>query len=130
MFNRAGYRRIFIEAVRHRGETIHICQIRGGGVSREELSQADLWDEDYDPGELVFPDNKQRVRLTWLPSPLVYGGRLFFVCPDCERRCCELFRFYKGVGPWKCRKCLGLVYHSSYKNRYQPLTRRGVNYAG
>ena len=129
MFNRAGYQRIFIEAVRHRGEAITIREIRGGGVSRDELSFADLWGVDYNPGELVFPSN-QRVKLTWLPSPLVYGGRLLFICPDCERRCCELFRFYKGVGPWKCRKCLGLVYHSSYKNRYQPKTRRGVNYAG
>ena len=92
MLNRAGYQRIFIEAVRHRGEAFHVRQIRGGGVRRDELSQADLWDEDYDPGELVFPDNKQRVCLTWLASPLVYGGRLFFLCPDCERRCCELFR--------------------------------------
>ncbi len=129
MFNRAGYQRIFIEAVRRRGEAIHIREIRGGGVSRDELSFADLLGVDYNPGELVFPSN-QRVKLTWLPSPLVYGGRLLFICPDCERRCCELFRFHVGVGLWKCRKCLGRVYRSSYKNRYQPLTRRGVNYAG
>ena len=47
MFNREGYRRIFIEAVRHRGEAIHIRQIRGGGVSRNELSFADLCGVDY-----------------------------------------------------------------------------------
>ena len=81
MFNRAGYQRIFIEAVRRRGEAIHIREIRGGGVSRDELSFADLWGVDYNPGELVFPSN-QRVKLTWLPSPLVYGGRLLFICPD------------------------------------------------
>ena len=76
MFNRAGYQRIFIEAVRHRGEAITIREIRGGGVSRDELSFADLWGVDYNPGELVFPD--QRVRMTWIPSPLVCGGRLLF----------------------------------------------------
>ncbi len=38
MFNRAGYQRIFIEAVRHCGEAIHIREIRGGGVSRDELT--------------------------------------------------------------------------------------------
>ncbi len=129
MLNRDGYQRIFIEAVRHRGEAIHIRQIRGGGVSREDLSRADLFGVDYDPGAVVFPDNQQ-VRLTWILSPLVYGGRLLFVCPGCERRCCELFRFYKGEGLWKCRQCLGLVYRSSYQNRYQPKTRRGINYAG
>ncbi len=32
MFNRVGYQRIFIEAVRRRGEAIHIREIRGGGV--------------------------------------------------------------------------------------------------
>lgn len=54
MFNRAGYQRIFIEAVRRRGEAIHIREIRGGGVSRDELSFADLWGVDYNPGELVY----------------------------------------------------------------------------
>ncbi len=34
MFNRAGYQRIFIEAVRRRGEAITIREIRGGGVSQ------------------------------------------------------------------------------------------------
>ncbi len=50
MFNREGYQRIFIEAVRHRGEAIHIRQIRGGGVSRDELSRADLRGVEYNPG--------------------------------------------------------------------------------
>ena len=129
MFNREGYQRIFVSDVRRRGDSLHIRQIRNRGVSRDELSFADLCGVDYNPGELFFPNN-QRVRLTWLPSPLVYGGRLLFICPDCERRCCELFRFHAGVGRWKCRKCLKLVYRSSYRNRYIPKTPRGINYAG
>jgi len=126
--NRQGYYRTFVSDVRHLGESLHVRQLEGGGgVRRRDLYAADLWDVDYDPGTLVFPDH-QRVRLTWIPSPLLAGGRRLFICPDCGRRCCELFRFYQGVGPWKCRKCLGLVYRSSYKNRYIPKTKRGVNY--
>ncbi|MBF0259854.1 MAG: hypothetical protein HQK62_13665 [Desulfamplus sp.] len=53
-------------------------------------------------------DIKQRINFTW--TNCNYGGeRIWFICPDCGRRCAVIYSRGKYFA---CRKCCNLLYNS------------------
>lgn len=52
------------------------------------------------PGVILRPQGP----VTIVATPCHFGGRrLWFLCPNCKRRCRDLYPYY-------CRRCLGLRY--------------------
>lgn len=84
---------------------------------------AEFWTHPID-GRQTGP--VQEIALT-ATQPHFGGLRLWFVCPECERRCGRLYASDEDWD-WQCRVCQGLVYKSQYR-RENPLIRDLCRYA-
>ena len=60
--------------------------------------------------------DEQTIKIAWKPYKLGFGS--WFLCPDCGRRCINL---YMKNGWWACRKCHKLYYYSQWLSKEERL---------
>ena len=69
--------------------------------------------------EVVSMTPPTRIDAVLVPHPRSRIGRLFFVCPWCQRQVARLYQPADGW-PLKCRRCYNLAYRSTQESRKPP----------
>lgn len=81
---------------------------------RKRLAPGALGSVQYQAGGHVHTANWE-VR----PNAVWTFGRVFFLCPHCQRRCSRLYVPCASFWPFACRTCCGLTYTSRARLNYK-----------